>query len=89
MAKLKLTAALKKDSIEIFDTKGVFYPLTSQWRGTSGRVTWARFGNTDTYCTIGDYAIDMTKGTYRAEKAKLHYPLMFPDRDIDGFLKTV
>ena len=82
--KLTLTAHFKKDSIQIFDTKGAFFPLINQWKGKGGKVTWQRFGNNETYCTLNDYAFDPTKGTYKAEKVILHYPLMFPDRDLEG-----
>ena len=82
--KLTLTAYFKKDSIQIFDTKGTYYPLTNQWKGQGGKVTWQRFGNSDTYCTLSDYALDPSKGFYKAEKVVLHYPLMFPDRDLEG-----
>jgi hypothetical protein len=82
--KLTLSAHFKKDSIQIFDTKGAFFPLTNQWKGNGGKVTWQRFGYGDTYCTLKEYSLDPTKGFYKAEKVLLHYPLMFPDRDLEG-----
>jgi hypothetical protein len=82
--KLNLKAHFKKDSIEILDTKGAYFPLTSQWKGKGGKVNWLRFGPGPTYCTLTDYILDPTKGFYKAEKATLHYPLMFPERDLEG-----
>lgn len=82
--RINIIARFKTDSIVINDTKGVFYPLVNTWKGTGGKVTWERFKDTETYCTLGDYNIDMKKGSYKAEKARLHYPLMFPTRDLEG-----
>jgi hypothetical protein len=82
--KLNLTALYKKDSIVIYETKGVFYPVNNLWKGKGGKVTWERFGNTDTYCTLGDYSFDASKSAYKVDKVTLHYPLMFPDRTIEG-----
>ena len=82
--KTNLSARFKTDSIQIFDTKGAYFPITMQWKGAGGKVTWGRFKDADTYCILNDFVIEMSKGFYRAEKAKLHYPLMFSDRDLDG-----
>ena len=83
-AKLNISAVIKSDSISISDTKGTFYPLTIQWKGSSGKVTWERFKSAETFCVLSDYAIDMGKGFYKADKVKLHYPLVFPEKDIEG-----
>lgn len=85
--KLTISATFKTDSIQILETTGTYFPLNRQWKGTGGKVTWERFKNNDTYCMLSDYTIDMSKASYRSEKAKLHYPLMFPDRDLDGIFE--
>ena len=82
--KTNLSARFKTDSIQIFDTKGTYFPITMQWKGLGGKVTWDRFKDADTYCMLNDFVIEVSKGFYKAEKVKLHYPLMFPDRDLDG-----
>lgn len=79
-----LSARFKTDSIQIFDTKGTYYPLVNQWKGNAGKVTWERFKDNETYCLLKDYVIETNKGFYRAEKVVLHYPLMFPARDLEG-----
>ncbi len=82
--KLNITAAYKKDSIIIKDTKGEFFPVTKEWQGNGAEVTWERFNNKDIVCKLGIYSIDVSKGFYRAEKAFLKYPALFPDKDIEG-----
>ncbi len=82
--KLSLNARFKTDSILISETKGVYFPLNHTWKGSGGTVTWDRFKMADTYAKLTEYTIDMSKASYSAEKVKLHYPLMFPDRDLDG-----
>ena len=82
--KSNITARFKTDSIQIQETKGIYYPLSNIWKGSGGKVTWERFKDMETYCLLNDYSIEIKKGSYRAEKAKLHYPLMFPARDLEG-----
>ncbi len=82
--KLNIKGVYKKDSIEIRDTKGAFYPVTNQWRGNGALVTWERFKNNEIVCKLTDYSIDVSKGFYKAEKALLKYPALFPDKDIEG-----
>lgn len=82
--KLNIKAVYKKDSIEIKDTKGEFFPVTNQWRGNGAQVTWERFKNNEIICKLGEYSIDVSKGFYKAEKALLKYPALFPDKDIEG-----
>jgi hypothetical protein len=83
--KVRLSAGYKKDSIEIKETKGIFFPVVGQWIGNGAMVTWERFsGNKEIYCALKDYTIDVSKGTYHSDRATLHYPAMFPDRDLEG-----
>lgn len=82
--KLTIKAVYKKDSIEIKNTKGTFYPVSNQWDGSGAIVNWERFKNKEIECKLGDYSIDVSKGFYRAEKTLLKYPALFPDKDIEG-----
>jgi hypothetical protein len=81
--KVKLTASFKKDSIEIKDTKGSFFPAVNQWVGSNAKVTWERFKNNDIACELSNYTIDMSKGFYHADSAKLHYPALL-ESDVTG-----
>ena len=82
--KVTITAYYKTDSIRIKDTKGYFFPLQSQWKGDGGKVFWSRQGESETYVTLKKYLVDVSKGYYKADNVMLHYPLMFPSKDIEG-----
>jgi hypothetical protein len=81
--KVRLTASYKKDSIDIKDTKGAFFPVVNQWVGTNAKITWDRFKNNDITCELQEYTIDMSKGFYHADRAKLHYPALL-ESDVEG-----
>ena len=82
--KLNISAIYKKDSIFIKDTKGTFFPVTKEWKGESAEVTWERFQNNEIVCKLGSYSIDVSKGFYKADKARLKYPALFPNKEIEG-----
>ncbi len=83
-----LTVSRKQDSIMILATSGAFLPLSQEWIGKGGKVSWERFeGLEDVYAELADYKIDMTKGLYQAKGARLSYPLYFDGRLIEGTLE--
>jgi hypothetical protein len=81
--KVRLVASYKKDSIDIRDTKGSYFPVLNQWVGTGAKITWERFNNKDITCELMNYTIDMSKGFYHADRAKLHYPALL-ESDVEG-----
>jgi hypothetical protein len=85
--KLTLTSKYKTDSISIIDTKGQYFPLNNQWKGSGGRVLWKRFEKDETYAELFDYTFDASKNFYKVDKVKLHYPILFPDKDIEGYFE--
>lgn len=83
--KLNLTCRNKKDSITIYETSGTFYPNDQVFKGKKGRAQWERFKLNDVYYQIdGEYQIEAKKGSYEIPKGTLHYPSLFPDRDVEG-----
>ncbi|MBI1268716.1 MAG: hypothetical protein GC193_14975 [Cryomorphaceae bacterium] len=56
----------KGDSTVIYDTKGIYYPLTNKWDGDGGRVQWdrAEFDPTTTYAEFGKYDVRIKGTTY-------------------------
>ena len=58
-----------RDSIVIFNTSGIYMPLTQQWLGTGGRVTWSRSGFDPemVYAEMEDYHIDMRFSEFHAD----------------------
>jgi len=82
---INLVAQRKQDSISIQQTAGAFYPVQQLWKGQGGKVTWERFGlEKDIYAELSDYGIDVTKGLYEADNVKMHYPLYFGNRAVNG-----
>lgn len=67
--KTNLTCKIKKDSINIFETSGIFYPITNQWKGKKGNVTWERaeYDPDDVRAELENYKIDFSKSGYTAD----------------------
>ncbi|MCK4746235.1 MAG: hypothetical protein KAT15_04330, partial [Bacteroidales bacterium] len=65
--------------IQIMEATGFIDPLSLQWHGTRGRVTWEHVGIPDTemYAILGDFRINLKTPTYVADSAILHYPTVF------------
>ena len=83
--KLDLKASRKRDSIMIYQTSGRFYPVTKTWKGKGGKVTWERFGlKDDVYAELTDYQFEANKSLYEVENVKMHYPLYFGNKVIEG-----
>ncbi|MFP4524986.1 MAG: hypothetical protein ACLFNL_01235 [Bacteroidales bacterium] len=71
----------REDSIQIFNTSGIFYPYTNQWEGQKGTVTWERAGysKNDIYARLSDYNINMTKTEYEADSVEFVNKLYFDE----------
>ncbi len=84
--KTSLMATYKKDSIQILDTQGKYYPTLNTWKGSGGRVTWDRF-NLDEKVFAEfpeEYEIEMNTSLYRVNNVKLQYPSYFGNKKIVG-----
>ncbi len=81
-----LMATYKKDSIQILDTKGKYYPTLNVWKGSGGRVTWDRFNLAEkVFAEFPDnYEIEMNTSLYKIENVKLQYPSYFGNKKILG-----
>ncbi|HQU58030.1 MAG TPA: hypothetical protein PLU64_02515, partial [Saprospiraceae bacterium] len=83
--KLDLMANRRQDSIFIYQTSGRFLPTENIWKGKGGRVTWERHGlGPEVYAELGDYEFEAIKSLYEAKGVKMHYPLFFGNRAIEG-----
>lgn len=69
----ELFCRTKEDTVQIHKTSGVFYPLTSTWKGTKGRVDWRRvlLDTNKVYADLNIYRIDMTKAEINADSCWL------------------
>jgi hypothetical protein len=70
-----LTAATKGDSIQILETSGDYLPLTDDWRGKEGKITWARAGldAANVYATFKSYNINLQKSEFAIDTVKLTF----------------
>ncbi|MFO7669974.1 MAG: hypothetical protein R6W31_09980 [Bacteroidales bacterium] len=67
------------DFIQIMNATGYIDPLTLQWVGSRGKVTWDRVGIPDTgmFAQLGNFNINLKTSSYFADSALLYYPAMF------------
>ncbi|HUH73156.1 MAG TPA: hypothetical protein VLZ75_01995 [Chitinophagales bacterium] len=61
--KMDLTGETSSDSIIIKNTSGKFNPMTNQWNGKSGNISWRRVGynSDDVFVDFKDYQMDLSK----------------------------
>ncbi len=76
---LTLTGKLRKDSIQIHETSGTYYPLEQLWKGNSAKVYWEKAGlNRDTtWAEIGNYSFLMNKASYSISNINFYNKLYF------------
>ena len=75
------------DFIQIMEATGYIDPLSLQWVGTRGKVTWERVGMPDTemYAMLGDFRINLKTPTYTADSVVLYYPALFEKEVLGRF----
>ncbi|HKK42271.1 MAG TPA: hypothetical protein VJ963_07675, partial [Bacteroidales bacterium] len=68
-----LSCYSQKDSTEIYNASGKYYPELQLFRGKTGRVTWEKAGYPagDLYAEIKDYSINTLKNSFSADSASL------------------
>ena len=66
-----------KDTIEIENTSGEYYPIENIWYGNSGKVSWKRHDKPEVFVTFGKYTLEMQTGFYRIEEAELEHNKYF------------
>ena len=65
----------KRDSITVFNTSGVFYPMENIFHGKQGLVTWerAQISRDEVFVKLGDFKIDLRKSEYSADSVLFTY----------------
>lgn len=76
---ITLTCYSQRDSTEIYNASGIYYPDLQQFRGTRGIVTWEKAGypRSDVYAEISDYVINITRNTFTCDSARLMHKTYF------------
>jgi hypothetical protein len=82
---LDLIAKRGKDSIIISQTAGIYSPVDEVWKGKGGIVTWERLGlSKEVYAELSDYEFETKKSLYEVPNVKMHYPLYFGTKAVEG-----
>jgi hypothetical protein len=68
-----LTCYSQKDSTEIYNVTGKYFPEMQLFRGVKGIITWEKAGypRKDVFAELADYSINMTKSSFTVDSAKL------------------
>lgn len=79
--KTDLVCYSKRDSIHLFETRGMLYPIENIWKGETGLVTWERGGysRNDVFARLETYQIDLTKSEYTAEDVTFTNKIYFEE----------
>jgi hypothetical protein len=75
MTDVTLTCVSLKDSTEIYNVTGSYYPSVQQFRGTEGTVTWEKVGfpKQNVYAKLPGFVINLTKNNFSCDSAMLTY----------------
>ena len=76
-----LTCYSQKDSTELYNVTGSYYPETQQFIGTKGVVTWEKAGypRNEVFAELTGYTINMTKSSFTIDSAKLTHATYFKE----------
>ena len=73
-----LTCYSQKDSTEIYNVSGVYYPEFQQFHGTKGIVTWekAGFPRDEVFAELSRFSINTSKNNFSVDSALLTHKLI-------------
>ena len=76
-----LTCYSQKDSTELYNVSGVYYPDIQQFKGTKGTITWEKAGYQakDVFAEISNYSINTTKNSFTIDSARLSHNIYFKE----------
>jgi hypothetical protein len=79
MSKVTLACISAKDSTEIYNVNGVYYPEKLYFNGSSGRITWekAGFSKEDVFADVKNYQIDLTRNYFTIDSALVTHKTFF------------
>jgi hypothetical protein len=76
-----LTCYSLKDSTEIYDVSGNYFPEIQEFHGKKGIITWEKAGypREDVFAEIKDYNINTSKNNFSIDSAKLTHKTYFKE----------
>jgi hypothetical protein len=86
-----LVCYANKDSLVLFNTHGVFYPLIYLWIGKEGKVDWQRAGlePSQVYANLKHYQIQMKYAKLEADSVEFFNKKFFPNSLVGKFSDKV
>lgn len=86
---LDLKCYAKGDSMVIYGTSGVFYPLDYRWEGKKGTVYWTRAGmdKDKVYAELNNYNISVKTSSYKADSVTFYNKEYFENRKLFGYFE--
>jgi hypothetical protein len=82
-----LTCYSQRDSTEIYNVTGNYYPEFQQFHGKKGKITWEKAGYdaADVYAEIENYIINTSRNNFTVDSARLTHKTYFKE-PVYGFL---
>lgn len=76
-----LTCYSQKDSTEIYNVTGMYYPDIQIFSGLKGIVTWEKAGYSrdNVFADIGEFSIDITRNNFTLDSVKLNHSTYFKE----------
>jgi hypothetical protein len=77
--KTRLMAFKRGDSIEVHQTKGVYFPTKNLWKGKGGKLTWNKVAidTNNAYAIVKDYEVKTNKSELKIDQVDFFYPTIF------------
>ena len=68
-----------RDSIQLEEVSGIVDPLSLEWQGSYGKVSWERTGlpPDEIYAILNTHTIDLKTAGYTADSVRFYYPAFF------------
>lgn len=79
--KVTLTCYSSRDSTEIYNASGKYFPDLQQFYGSQGLITWEKAGypSSEVYAVMSGYLIDATRNTFSCDSARLTHKSWFSE----------
>jgi hypothetical protein len=76
-----LTCYSQRDSTEIYNVSGYYFPEIQQFHGKKGKITWEKAGyqKEDVFAEIENYNINVTKNNFTIDSARLTHKTYFKE----------
>jgi hypothetical protein len=86
-----LTCYANDDSLNVYKTKGTYYPLANLWLAEGGRVNWKRAGQDPekVYAELGNYKIQMRFSKFDADSVRFTHQKYFPSHIMGRYTDKV